>query len=142
MNALLGVVLTVLLTVGVAAAAVFGLGDRSVLTSPPELVVEDFMRKLETGRYVRAHGDLSDGLAQQVTPDSLRSLLRALESRVGAIVDVRGERLWMTNRAARAATTLETDRGQEVEVEFPLEWSSGEWSVADLRGLERERRVE
>jgi len=139
MKGLLGALLTVVLAVGVTAGSVFGLRDRSVLTSPPESAVEDFVRKLATGRYVRAHGDLSDDLAKEVGPDSLRSLVRALESRVGEIVDVRGERLWMTEGSARAAAVLETKRRREVEVDFPLEWSSGEWAVADLRGLERER---
>jgi hypothetical protein len=140
MTALLGVLLTAVLAFALTAGALFGLRDRSVLASPPEAVTEDFVRKLETGRYVRAHEDLSDDLAQQVGPDSLRSLLHGLEQRVGQIVDVRGERLWMTNPAARAAAILTTERGQELEVEFPLEWSKGEWSIADVGGLERERR--
>ncbi len=100
------------------------------------------MRKLETERYVRAHAGLSDDLGRQVGPDSLRSLLHALENRVGRIVDVRGERLWMTRDAARAAAVLETDRQREVAVELPLAWSNGQWSVADVRGLEREQAVE
>jgi hypothetical protein len=140
MIGLLGVLLTITLAIGATAGALFGLRDRSVLASPPESVVEDFVRKLETKRYVRAHGELSDDVAKQVSPDSLRSLLRALENRVGKIVSVRGERLWMTRDTARAAAVLETDRDQEVEVEFPLQWSSGQWSVADVQGLERERR--
>jgi hypothetical protein len=135
MIGLLGVLLTIALALGVAAGSLFGLRDRSVLASPPESVVEDFVRKLAAGRYVRAHGDLSDDLAGQVGPDSLRSLLLALERRVGEIVDVRGERLWMTRGGARARAILKTSRHSEVEVEFPLQWSSGEWSVADLGGL-------
>jgi hypothetical protein len=138
----LGVLLTIVVAFALTAGALFGLRDRSVLASPPEAVAEDFVRKLETGRYVRAHGDLGDELAQQVGPDSLRSLLHSLEQRVGQIIDVRGERLWMTTTAARAATVLTIKGGQEVEVEFPLEWSKGEWSVADVGGLERERRRE
>ena len=134
----LGVLLTVAIAIGLTAAALFGLGDRSVLASPPESVVEDFMRKLETGRYVRARDDLSDDIAQQIGPDSLRTLLHALEARVGEIVDVRGERVWMTRGTARATAVLETDRQREVEIELPLVWASGEWSVSDLRGLERE----
>jgi hypothetical protein len=139
MIGLLGALLTIALALGVAAGSLFGLRDRSVLASPPESVVEDFVRKLAAGRYVRAHGDLSDDLAGQVGPDSLRSLLRALERRVGEIVDVRGERLWMTRDSARAATALKTSRRREVAIEFPLTWSNGEWAVADVRGLERER---
>jgi hypothetical protein len=136
----LGVLLTIVLAFALSAGALFGLRDRSVLASPPEAVAEDFVRKLGTGRYVRAHEDLSDDLAQQVEPDSLRSLLHGLEQRTGRLLDVRGERLWMTNTAARAAAILTTEQGQKVEVELPLEWSNGEWSVADVRGLERERR--
>jgi hypothetical protein len=140
MSALVGALLTVALALVVTAASLFGLRDRSVLASPPEATVEDFLRKLATGRYVRAHADLSDDLAEQVTPDSLRSLLSALEARVGDILDVRGERIWMTDSGARAAAVLETNRQREVEVEFPLTWSSGEWAVADVRGLEREQK--
>ena len=140
MSGLLGILATVALALGLTAASLFGLRDRSVLTSPPESTVEDFMRKLETGRYVRAHADLSDDVAKRVTADSLRSLLLALESRVGAIVGVQGERLWITDAAARAAAVLTTDREREIAVEFPLVWSSGEWAVADVGGLERERR--
>jgi hypothetical protein len=139
MRGLVGIVLTLAVAVGVTAAALFGLGDRSVLASPPESVVEDFMRKLETERYVRAHADLSDDVGRQVAPDSLRALLRALEGRVGRILDVRGERLWMTRGAARASAVLETDRQRAVEVELPLVWRSGEWTIADVRGLEREQ---
>jgi hypothetical protein len=135
----LGVLLTVGIAIGLTAAALFALGDRSVLASPPEAVVEDFMRKLATGRYARAREDLSDDVAQQVGPDSLRTLLSALEGRVGKIVDVRGERLWMTRETARAAAVLESDRRRAVKVELPLVWSSGEWALADVRGLERER---
>jgi hypothetical protein len=142
MRGLVGAILVVVLALGVTAGALFGLRDRSVLTSPPESAVEDFMRKLVTERYVRAHGDLSHELADQVTPDSLRALLRALETRIGPIADVRGERLWMTDVSARASAILETEWRWKVEVEFPLSWTSGEWTVADLRGLERERRVE
>ena len=140
MRALLGPALVIALALGIAAGALFGLGDRSVLASPPESAVEDFVRKLVTKRYVRAHADLSDDVAKRVTADSLRSLLLALESRVGAIVGVQGERLWITDAAARAAAVLTTDREREIAVEFPLVWSSGEWAVADVGGLERERR--
>jgi hypothetical protein len=139
MTGLLGALLTAALAFALTAGALFGLRDRSVLASPPEAVAEDFVRKLETGRYVRAREDLSDDLAQQVGPDSLRLLLHSLEQRAGQILDVRGERLWMTNTAARAAAVLTTEGGRELEVEFPLEWTKGEWSVADVRGLERER---
>ncbi len=135
----LGALLIIALAIGVTAGSLFGLRDRSVLASPPESAVEDFVRKLATERYVRAHADLSDDVAERVGPDSLRSLLRALEGRVGRILDVRGERLWMTDGSARAAAVLETDRGRQVEVDFPLAWTNGEWAVADLRGLERER---
>jgi hypothetical protein len=135
----LGVLVTMAVAIGITAAALFGLGDRSLLASPPEAVVEDFMRKLETGRYVRAREDLSDDIVEQVGPDSLRALQRALEARIGKIVDVHGERLWMTRNAARAAAVLTTESRKEVEVELPLVWSSGEWAVADVRGLERER---
>jgi hypothetical protein len=140
MSGLLGALLTIALALGVTAGGLFGLRDRSVLASPPEATVEDFVRKLATARYVRAHADLSDDVAEQVTPDSLGMLLRALEDRVGAIVEVRGERLWMTRGSARAAALVKTDRRHEVAVEFPLTWSSGEWAVADVRGLEQERR--
>ncbi|MDQ3950920.1 MAG: hypothetical protein M3282_11325 [Gemmatimonadota bacterium] len=139
MIGLLGVLLTIALAIGVTAGSLFGLRDRSVLASAPESAVEDFVRKLATKRYVRAHGDLNDDVAKQVSPDSLRSLIRALENRVGEIVDVRGERLWMTRTSARAAAVLTTSRRREFTVEFPLMWSNGEWAVADMRGLEQER---
>ena len=142
MRGLLGALLTLTLALGLTAGSLLALRDRSVLASPPEATVEDFVRKLATERYPRAHADLSDDLAEQVSPDSLRSLLRALESRVGKIVDVQGERVWMTDGVARAAAVLETNRQRKVEVEFPLTWSRGEWAVADVRGLERERRSE
>jgi hypothetical protein len=139
MIGLLAVLLTITLAMGVAAGSLFGLRDRSVLASPPESVVEDFVRKLAAERYVRAHNDLSDDVAEQVTPDSLRALLHMLEGRVGKIIDVHGERLWMTDGVARATAILTTHGDREVSVEFPLTWSSGEWSIADLRGLEGER---
>jgi hypothetical protein len=138
-SALLGALLTVAIALGLTAGALFGFRDRSVLASPPEATVEDFVRKLATKRYARAHADLSDDVAEQVTPDSLRTLLHALESRVGEIVDVRGERLWLTPVSGRAAAILETSRRREVTVEFPLTWSNGEWDVAGVRGLEQER---
>src|SRR3712207_4914943 len=134
MSGLVGALLTVALALVVTVGSLLGLRDRSVLASPPEATVEDFVRKLVMTRYARAHASLSDDLAEQVSPDSLRSLLRALESRVGGIRDVRGERLWMTDGSARASAVLETDLGRAVEVDFPLAWSSGEWTVADVRG--------
>ena len=137
MNALWSVLLAAAVALGVAAGTVFALGDRSVLVSPPEAVVEDFVRALATDRYDRAVPYLSKEIGSRVGTDSLRALTQALESRIGDIEDVRCERFWMTRDNAAAFAVLTATGADLVSFELPLTWTGPEWAIAGLHGLVR-----
>jgi hypothetical protein len=127
--AILGVMLAFL---GIAAAAVFGLGDARVLVPPPEAVAEEFLRSLQTHRYPQARQDLDRGLREGVSGDELRDLWTRVERRVGHVRDVRGEK---AGAPGEAHGILVTEDG-EIRVTFRLSREHGEWHLSDFNALD------
>lgn len=117
------------------AGVLFGLGDRQVLTSPPEAVAEQFMRKLQTGRYEVAMDQLASELREKVHAEDLKVAAHRLKERVGQIQDVRGEPGPMRGNEAEATTILTLQQGKEVPLRFRLTRSQGTWAIQDLGDL-------
>ena len=139
MNAIWGVLLALAVTLGAIAVLVFGLGDSTIFVSPPEAVVEGFMRQLTAKRYERALPFLSEGLAARTGPDRLRALTEQLRSRTGEITDVRGEPGLIQGDRAEATVALKTKSAGESRLKFPLSRQEGTWSIDGLEALEADR---
>ena len=120
---------------GLIAAVVFGLGDRSTFVSPPEAVVEDLVRAAECRRYPQAMKYFTADARQRLSPDSVAEATRRLESRVGRIEDVKGEPGWMAGDDAQAFALIRTNQRDEVRLPMRLHREKGEWRVMGLEGL-------
>jgi hypothetical protein len=117
---------------GIVWSAVFALGDTRILVSPPEAVAEQFLRSLQTRRYEQARAHLASVARTQITGDDLRRLHRDLESRVGKIENVQGEKADNPNEAY---CLLETRRGR-VRVTLLFERANGDWHIRDVAALQ------
>lgn len=116
----------------VVAGAVFGLGDGRVMVSPPEAVVEDFMRALERGRLPQARKYLSaDGRAAARLDDARARL----DARIGEMQDVKGEKGRISGDEAEAAAVIKTRKRGEVRLGVRLHRETGEWRIRHVEGL-------
>lgn len=113
---------------------VFGLGDRQVMVAPPEAVTEGFMRSLAAHRYPQALPFLSDDLQKRTPPGDLKAFTRRIEEEHGPIEDVSGEPGWMKGDRAGAYAVLQTQRANDVKLDFQLERSEGAWSISRIGG--------
>jgi hypothetical protein len=133
--ALLGVTA---LSLAVVACAVLALGDRTVLVSPPDAVVEGFVRALQLRRFDQARSYLSRS-ATASSPD-LRTRIERFERTAGRIENVHGRLLAIGRETARAIVEVKTANGRTTDVAFPLVREHWEWRIADLEGLPRAER--
>ena len=119
----------------VVAGVVLGAGDRRILVSPPEAVVESFLRALERGRLPQARKYLSDGARRETSIDRLREAKARLDSRTGDVLDVKGEGASISGDAAEAAAIVRTRTGGEVRFAVRLRREAGEWRVREVEGV-------
>ena len=125
----------VAIALGLLAVDVFGLGDRTVLTPPPEAVTEGFLREMTMKRYEPATAYLSSNLSRELPEARLEEIGRDLEARAGRISDVRAETLSMSGNYAEAVGLLKSDRAGELRFTIRLKWEEGQWAVDGLRGV-------
>jgi hypothetical protein len=120
----------ILLALGVVGLAVGPGHDRTTMVSPPEVVAEEFVRKLATGRYDRAVEHLAHkaGAEAAVTVQA-----RALRDRAGEINNVEGEAGTMAGDTASASTRIMTSAAGELEWTFSLVRQEGVWRITDWR---------
>jgi hypothetical protein len=121
--AILGAMAVVVASVGLG-------GDTSTFVSPPEVVVEQFVRKLATGRYdvALAHLDEDSPAVReriQTTSDQLRA-------RTGAIEQVEGQPGAIDGDRATATAVVTTERAGEITMWFPLVRRFGSWRITDF----------
>ena len=132
MRAISAILAVTLTFVGIAAVAVFVLGDTGVLVPPPETVAEELLHALQMKRYAQARPHLSDRLRPQVSAEDLRRLWTSIESRTGRVETVTAER---GRTAGEAYGILGTRDGSfPVRLRFTLE--RGEWRLDELNSLE------
>lgn len=132
MKAIWGMLALTVAAFGLSAGVVLGLGDGSVFTSPPEAVVEDFVRGVVGGRYGPASSELSEDLQATTGPADLQALRQRLERRAGRVLDVRGEPGWARADSAEASALLQTKRAGRLELVFRLSRSQGSWSIEEI----------
>jgi hypothetical protein len=107
---------------------------RDVLTfvSPPEVVAEEFVRSLATGRYDRAVRHLDDPDGAEV----LTAQGTSLRARAGHVNQVDGEEGSINGDRATASTRITTSDAGDLEWRFSLvrrdrTWKIRDWSAVD-----------
>ena len=110
------------------AAGVGPGGDTRTFVSPPEVVAEEFVRSLATGRYDRAvrHLDAPDGAEAVVTAHG-----RSLRKRAGDVNQVEGEEGVIDGDTATASTRITTSHAGDLEWRFSLVRREGTWKITD-----------
>ena len=130
MRDLLSIALVTAIGLGVVAAAVGPGDDRLLFVSPPEVVAEEFVRKLATGRYDRAVERLANtaGAEAAVTVQG-----EALRARAGDVTLVEGEAGRLAGDSATASTRIVTAQAGELEWTFSLVREDGVWRITEWR---------
>lgn len=125
------VVLVVTVTAGAlgVVGASIGVGhDTGTLVSPPEAVVEQFVRKLAGARY-----DVAEAHLDERTPawrERVRTSSRAL--RAAAVYQVEGRPGAATGDRASATAIVTTARAGRIVMSFGLVRRAGSWRIVDF----------
>ncbi len=82
MKAILAIMTVATLALLLIVISLFELNDGTILTSPPEAVVENFTRALAAHRYSQALKYLDEDFRRQTDADAVRRLTLDLELRV------------------------------------------------------------
>jgi hypothetical protein len=128
-------VLIMALTIACLVAGIeagVALGDRRLFVSPPEAVVENFVRHLAARRYDRARAVLDRDRASYTTLEQLRELVGLLKEQTGSIVSIDGRRGTIGRHEAMATAQVVGDRAP-MDVGFRLSWEDGRWRISSWR---------
>jgi hypothetical protein len=115
---------------GIVAGSVGAGHDTGTLVSPPEAVVEQFVRKLAAARYDVALAHLDN--RSPAMRDRIRTTSDALRARAGAIGQVEGKRGAIDGDSATATAIVTTERAGEITMEFRLIRHAGSWRIASF----------
>ena len=129
MKAALVALLVVVLSLGVVAGAVFGLGDDEIFVQPPQRVAEELVRALATGQWEAARGMLSHDAQRRTTSHDIREVSEAFRARMGRVNHVEGTIAERRGDTATVRTRIEGER-MNAEPIVALVRESGEWSIA------------
>jgi hypothetical protein len=134
MKAPLVALLVVVLSLGLVAGAVFGLGDDEIFVQPPARVAEEFVRALATGQPGAARGMLTRDAGRRTTSHDMRDLSDAFRARIGRVNHVHGTIAERRRDTAMVRARIEGER-MNAEPIVALVRESGEWSVARARDV-------
>jgi len=115
---------------GVVAGSVGAGHDTDILVSPPEAVVEQFVRKLAGARYDVALAHLDD--RSPAVRVRIRTTSDALRARAGAIGQVEGRRGVIDGDRATATAIVTTERAGDITMEFRLIRHAGSWRIVSF----------
>ena len=119
----------VVLSLGVVAGAVFGLGDEEIFVQPPARVAEEFVRAIALGQVGAARAMLSRDAARRTTSDELRRLSEELRARAGRIEHVEGTVAERRRDTVIVRARIEGER-TNARPGVALVRESGEWAIA------------
>lgn len=119
---LFGVMLTLALLVGATGLAVQR-GDRALMVSPPDAVLEGFVREVVMKRYPRAE----EYLQQRVPEDQLRALADEIEAKVGDPIVFDAKTITRDEHDARATIRLAAGKRSE-SLSYALVFED-EWKI-------------
>lgn len=117
------------LAFGIVGAAVFGLGDRDTFVSPPEAVVQEFVRAVGNGRVEPARSMLVSDAERTTSTGEVRAISSKFRSSVGHLNDVEAT---ITRRTRDSASVRADVDGQHANVDLTLlvVREHGAWFVA------------
>jgi hypothetical protein len=132
MRGILKVLLTASCVLAAVAFAVFGAGDREFFTPPPESIAEGYMRSLASKRYEPARRFLAEEARAATDQQKMRRIGEEMESRIGQIMDVRGENPRIDDSSsAQAETRLELADRQTTDARFEFRFERGMWRIVN-----------
>lgn len=119
----------VVLSLGIVAGAIFGLGDDEIFAQPPETVVQEFVRALALGQVGAARSMLSREAEHQMSSDDVRSMSADLRARIGRLQHVDGTVAERRRDTAMVRAGIDGERA-DAELLMALVRESGAWSIA------------
>jgi hypothetical protein len=128
MKSLAIAVVLVLVSLGVVAGAVFGLGDDEVLVSPPENVAQEFVWAVSLGQTGAASEMLSRDARRRTPSAELQRISKDFRARIGRLDDVQGTVAERAGDTAIVRAHVQGERGN-AEPSLLLVRESGEWAV-------------
>jgi hypothetical protein len=130
MKALLLVAAATAAALAVVAVSVGAGHDTSTLVSPPDAVVEQFVRKLAGARYDVALAHLDD--RSPAMREHVRTTSDALRARAGAIDQVEGKAGVIDGDSATASAIVTTERAGDITMDFTLIRRAGSWRIVEF----------
>lgn len=130
MRDLLLIAAAVLGALAIVAVSVGPGGDTSTLVSPPDAVVEQFVRKLATARYDVALAHLDDD--SPAMRERVRITSDTLRARAGAIEQVEGKPGVIAEDRATATAVVTTERAGDITMQFWLIRRAGSWRIVEF----------
>jgi hypothetical protein len=130
MNALLLVAAVTAGALALVAGSIVAGHDTSTLVSPPEAVVEQFVRKLAAARYDVARAHLADD--SPPARERIREASDTLRARAGAINRVEGKPGVIDGDRARATAVISTERAGDLVMHFTLARRAGSWRIVEF----------
>jgi len=130
MKALLLVAAVTAGALALVAVSVVAGRDTRTLVSPPEAVVEQFVRKLAAARYDVARAHLADD--SPAIRERIQTTSDALRARAGAIIQVEGRPGVIDGDRATTTAVVTTERAGEITMEFRLIRRAGSWRITDF----------
>jgi hypothetical protein len=117
------------LSFGIVGAVVFGLDDQATFVSPPEIVAEEFVRALGSGRVESARNLLASEAEHGTSIPAVRRISSTFRSRVGHLDKVKGSVAERRGDTAIVRARIEAER-ESGELTLPVVRERGVWSVA------------
>ena len=127
MKALLWLAIATSLSLGLVALAVGPGHDTTIFVSPPDVVAEEFVRKLATGRYDRAVDYLAETRGAEAT---LTVQGKSLRDRAGKVNQVEGLGAVIDGERATALTRITTEKVGQLEWRFRLIRQDAVWKIS------------
>ena len=130
----------VTLFLGLVAGAVFGLGDESLLVSPPEVVGEEFVRALAQGHVGAAREMMTRDAERRTSEAELGRMAAGFRSRVERTARVEG-RIASRRRDTIIVQVRVEGEHANTDVEVPVVREYGQWAVAQAGDLNAPRNA-
>lgn len=124
----------VLFSLAIVAGGVFGLGDDELLVSPPETVVQEFVRAMALGQIATARRMLSREAERRTSSDEVRRVSLAFRARLGRLAEVRATVVGHRRDTAVVRAHIEGERST-AETVLSLIREYGAWSVTSASDL-------
>jgi hypothetical protein len=126
-KAIVRLLLTISLAMGIIALCVFAADDRQTFVPPPEAIGEGFLRQMTARRYDRVEQYFSRA-RHEWTAGALRRQFDPLWRRTGTINQVDAELVSIEEDRASVVATARGDDG-DASVRFSLTREQGLWRV-------------